>query len=1847
MLRKRVLSSTKTLGDPCMIPGSQQDRDTPISAEHGSPLELHIPQSEPSPAPLAQSAYPATTSSRVAKIGLEQSRSPQVIGKEMGHNTTEDIRKPHTSVHRHGVALKPAIVQSVGTAKAVSMSLRPTPPSKPRSRTSALAEPKQKHALGKCVPSAGPQRMELLQGFVALKSASDEGIMSEGLPLSQTDGCLWPKASKRKRLPKKEAQVPIHSEWAASIQKGAVVPGCTHVIKTTSELLEEAEYISGTRPGGKGEVYLLQMPPEEMLSVDNELVQDSRIMEQEEIIVQVTTEPVEKFLEVTNADSSEQSLGKKQVSGQQPLCHEDQYSSKSAPQSSALFAVHNMADHISESYSVTCSHDDTSKASTVPQEMTYTDIMAVRGSTIVPFQRPDRVSQHCGLQSLSFLATWMPKTNAEEYKTIHHLCVTPTCQALPLELQLASQVCHAPGRLPSSCFFYQQKAESHHKSDQPDRHSTLCEGHPCADVHRRAQEARVPLLPSRPPETLSEWQKAAEFCVEGPRMVIHGQLASLFASETKMFWNPAPPKFACTPSFIRDKLFPKYQMTRNDLANEELHGDLQEGHETACGAEQYASLEKVLSRHCKSMTDLTMEEVSPKASCRSSPCVLRPWSSPLLSSGDRVTLKVPADFRTVARELEEARQQLSASVPAEDSPPATSIFRQQGEHLRNTIVNQRRKRGRMRKVPMEPARSVGVAKSRGGKNRRAAPLACAQDRLQEPEQRLYRSQSLQQLPGRWGPAQCPAEWAPLRAASLPLLLDSECFAARWRGVPSYVPQEWEDEWVFECSARMNIPGRQTPPPEPPWPVQTLHVKVAPGSIQTPDEVDLSQTLGGAVTVAALEAEVADLTRAMAEKGSASAFDLCRRGALNKKLGHLSLSLEDLNSAISLEPFLLDAYWHRHSIYLLRQDSLRALQDLDFITKHNNQHSEAFKSKAEIYRAKGDTTQAILNYTQAIKCQPEDDENYFRRAKMFEEKNEILLAMEDYATTFTINPGRTDALLTYSLHHVHTCSWERALENLSLLLEQAPHHATARTYRGIAFVKLGKLQEAVEDFAVALHLDPNNWQAFYHRGCLLRKSMPELALRDLSTSVLINHSVENLRAFLHRGLLYAELKQWQQAASDFKAVIKLDSSAAVAYVSLGLVYMLKMGQNQRAIQMFTNALKSDPTYIRGYICRAQAYHRVNKLHRALRDLTSAIHMKPDMQNLYIMRGQYLCDMEHFELATFCIHHAAEMNKALGSSPIQQAAVQSFLGNKMKAITCLVAANDACPALPYLLLLGKTQMKAQKFTDAVNSFRKALTLLCLNKTSLSSDSQAAEILYLTGLCYVAQAQLLQQDKALFLLALDAFSSAVKLNHNYADAYHQRGICRMHLKQPKSLQDFNRALSLHPTHFQAYLSRAALFGAEGRYAKAILNCNEAIQIQPYSVRAYLYRGVFKFHMKGYRGAVQDLTMAINIDSTCSFAFYNRGVCYQQLKEYELALKDYSIVLLLASRKEIDLKVLINRGLLYLELNDYQNALQDFKAASGKSPGDATIYHALGVLHHRLGQLQESTEAYTQALRLNPFFLDAYVGRGNASMDYGHAQANKQAQRDFLSALHLNPLCSSARISLGYNLQVLGSFQKAWNQFTVAVDIHPESWVALDGRAVISLQMGHTFAAFQDMTNALRQNPASHQLYTNRGVVNELMGDKVNAMRDYQKAISLNPKFALAYFNAANLYFHNRQFSQACEFYDQASELDPADESVLLNRAITHTLLRQIPEALRDFSEALRLNPFSSHVFFNRANLYCSLKKYDSAERELTEALHFQPNNALAYKLRADVRGHLGLTELAISDYKMALQLQEAQEH
>ncbi|XP_060684942.1 uncharacterized protein ttc6 [Hemiscyllium ocellatum] len=1251
---------------------------------------------------------------------------------------------------------------------------------------------------------------------------------------------------------------------------------------------------------------------------------------------------------------------------------------------------------------------------------------------------------------------------------------------------------------------------------------------------------------------------------------------------------------------------------------------------------------------------------------------------------DEKSLPLSAPFKTMMKEIELQREQLiQASVETtkrEEQAKRKSVegFLTPDASQLNAMPVRSISIEQMQPSVAAPVTEAVIKRTKKTKRRKklkaymrktplSTQLAFVYKKLSMPPKRIKRSESFPTLITRKGENRN----VPQRDSSVPRLFNFENFAKKKGGIPEgVVTREWVRDIWNKWFDEVFLPSEPTSPAtidKKDIPVLLkekgafqLHVNLQEIELQnlqlSTEQENLEVYPTGSqseVTRAVLQSLVDDVTYRIDVNGESTAFNYCRRGALCRRLGQLKSAMEDLNEAIKLEPMLLDSYWQRHFLYLLQLRTSDALDDLNFVLKHNRNHADAYTSKGDIYRNKGDITMAIINYSQGLKCRPDAD-IYFKRAEMYEKNNDLLLAMEDYFMAFSLNPKRTDALMKRALYYFENSTWQLAIQDLTTLIKQEPGNAKARIYRGQAYTKQGMHKEAIEDLFTAIHLDPNNWVAFYHRGCLLRKIQPQQALQDFSVSVLINEDVENLESFLHRGILYTERGEWHAAIYDFENVLQLDRSICLAHINLGLIYLLKLDYYYEAIRKFSNALKVEPTSTRAYVCRAKAYQKIHNLTRALKDITCAIHLQPQIHYFYLLRGQYLYEMKNFELASFCIQYSAEINQASDSSPIQQATVQVFLKNYDKAIENL---NGMEKTSPLLMFLGKSQMKAGKHEDALSSFQKALDLeheaseIGITNTVTTS----VEVYYHMGLCYIELNQLRE--------AIDSFNSAVKLLPNFAKAYYQRGLCGLKLHDFNCIYDFHRALALNPKLFEVYLSRAVYYAIQGRFLKAILSCNEALKIEPRSVRAFLCRGALKFYSKAYHLAIADLTEAINMNETCTLGYFNRAVCYQKMNDLQKALKDYGIVLLLGSDKRLTLKVLVNRGLLYLKMDDHQNALKvsranmtkdfqqekndkllDFKAANAGQPENAYIHHAVAICCHKLQYLEDAVNSFSQALKLDPFFVDAYNGRGNVYMDSAHTAGIKQAQKDFVQALHLNPKCVKARLNLGYNFQVLGRFQKAWNQFTITIDIDPMFHDAYEGRAVINLQMNNTFAAFQDINAALKICKSA-KLFTNRGVINQFTGDLTNAMRDYQKAVSLDPTYSLAYFNAANLYFCNRQFAQAHDYYTKAINLQPGDESAFLNRAICRVLLRRAQDALEDFEEAVKLSPYSAHIYFNRANLYATLKQYKDAERDYSQALQLMPDDALYYKLRADVRGHLGLIEEAIIDYKTALDIQETE--
>ncbi|XP_049681960.1 tetratricopeptide repeat protein 6 [Accipiter gentilis] len=1757
-------------------------------------------------------------------------------------------RENATCSHESTVVKLPVIAAFAGTTKKIVMLKHPAPPQKPsycRSNFHVNSSPislEKTKAVSKVKDRVCMLQMDLqnlnrdkTEEIGTVIKDSDEFCSTDSdknKSISRKGKITRESCKKRSRVISKVKQQDLAVESGRVLRKGSKQPS----VRSAREQLEEARDV--TRPD-TSKIYennFQQSKPEEPISTPALPVK----------VVARSIGEIIASLQSTSPSPSDQTIKEllESVLGQNynikmeaPIEHEE-----IKTESQVLPSFH----QASLKTPVVQKESQAAKNESQPKDelLTYNkqvkqapalDALLVEGKAITKI-KPDQVQkelqeEHNLQQSLLPQAS---NVKGQHNPSIHRLCTAFPSFILPPYLQLVSRVYHTLDRRGHNILFTAEDTDNKEEEpmcsksiylkEQAERKRVCYEGVPISEQFQNNRTDGIHFLPPHTSKSLTGCQKFAEYCLKKPQLQLLGEKSN----------------------GIEDVVFEGF-FTDHD---EELEAE-QDDHDFY----DYGLVcitTKSLLRRCQSLPDFSDSESSEISLIKRSVSALE-----MTAFKDETTLNISANFKTSMKELKVMKQRIAESeveteigkssptkhllneicdnpqsmqtdIPVEKTPALTGqednendvvlVERSQKAGIKYTVFPRRKKTKKSKKI-INPRKLEAVI-----------------NKLSQPPKILKRSVSLGRLSicDKFS-TKVSSAIKQYQSPSIPCLLDFEKFAKVRGGIPEETSARMWVSGIWNCWFDETFPPSGTASEEKDTELlkgtEMADSQEANVQIELVDSIQPVLLEGATVSIEDLEKEVRRLTELIEKEEHPSAFHYCRRGAIQRKLGKLKSAMDDLEKAISLEPLLLDAYWHRHLIYLFQERISAAFDDLNFITKWSKNKADTYLSMAEIYRKQGDNTLAIISYSSAIQCSPTDDDIYFRRAELYFEENQLLLAMDDYAKCFQCNPKRTDALMKHGIHFFHRSVLPTAIQDFTAVIKEDPSNAQARLYRGRAYAKQQQYRNAIQDLAAAVHLDPSCWLAFYYRGCILRQIDPKKAVQDFSVSVLINDTQENFCSFLHRGIVYSEQCQWSLAICDFESVLALDRSVIFAYLNIGLILLLHLDQCYEAIRQFTNAIEIDPLNVRAYVCRAQAYHKIHNLPNAVKDINRAIHLYPNKSQLCILRGQYLMELKKDELASLCVHQLAEMDEG---NPVQQALIQSFCQNHNKAIECLREAAATQPEPSMFIILGKIQMKAKKTKDAVRSFKKAMKLLMTSAKILPNTFETAEMYYLTGLCYMEQKSLLR--------ARDAFSMAIRIHSSYPDAFYQRGLCRMQLREATCIRDFNRALALCPSHFQAYMSRAAYYGSKGRYSKAILNCNEAIKILPSSARAYFYRGTLKYQNKTFKAAIEDLSKTIDLDKTCILAYYNRAVCYHQIKDFRKALKDYGILLLLELSKEISFKVLINRGLLCVELGDYANACEDFKEATLLSPYDSQVFQAIGICYHRLNEFEEAVRSFDQALKLDPVSVDAYVGRGNLYMENGHEAGCKQAQKDFLRAIHLNPKCIKARICLGYNFKALGKLQRAWSQFTVAICIDSKCHAAYDGRASICLQMGETFAAFQDINAALKLTTTA-PLLTNRGVISQLMGYLPCAMKDYQQAISVDPNYALAYFNAANIYFHNRQFSQAYCYYSKVLQLDPRNESAVMNRAITNALLNNIEEAKEDFEKAICLCPFSAAVYFNRANFYYGLKQYELAEKDISTALSIQPNDALMYKFRADIRGKLGFYKEAVEDYKQAISIQE----
>lgn len=180
----------------------------------------------------------------------------------------------------------------------------------------------------------------------------------------------------------------------------------------------------------------------------------------------------------------------------------------------------------------------------------------------------------------------------------------------------------------------------------------------------------------------------------------------------------------------------------------------------------------------------------------------------------------------------------------------------------------------------------------------------------------------------------------------------------------------------------------------------------------------------------------------------------------------------------------------------------------------------------------------------------------------------------------------------------------ALGDFSAALRARFDMTEAYIARAITFAQAGQHGMAIVDYDRAIIAQPKTPSLYYNRALSRIASTDyDRALRDLDKVLELD---PNFLGAVHynRGVVFARLRLYEQAAKAFELSIDRRWQLAIAYLERGLT-LIKGGHNRQAYADFSNALVLKPNFGDAFAWRALARERLGDRAGAVGDYRKAV------------------------------------------------------------------------------------------------------------------------------------------------------------------------------------------------------------------------------------------------------------------------------------------------------------------------------------------------------------------------------------------------------------------------------------------------------------------------------------------------------------------------------------------------------------------------------------------------------------------------------------------------------------------
>jgi tetratricopeptide (TPR) repeat protein len=521
-----------------------------------------------------------------------------------------------------------------------------------------------------------------------------------------------------------------------------------------------------------------------------------------------------------------------------------------------------------------------------------------------------------------------------------------------------------------------------------------------------------------------------------------------------------------------------------------------------------------------------------------------------------------------------------------------------------------------------------------------------------------------------------------------------------------------------------------------------------------------------------------------------------------QLNRFDEAMKDYEYAMSLRPDNIGIHFSRGITYLMSQQFEKSIEDFNVFLRHEPNSSDAFVNRGTAYLMSKDTLKALDDYNKAIYFNTFDPNGYIRRARIYAARNDNLKAMKDLDQAIRLDSTSSFVYFSRALVKYSQDDLNGALNDLTKVIALDPYNALSYYNRALIRSQIGDYNNALDDYGHVMDINPDNVLVYFNRAAV------EIELNDYHAAITdytkaIELYPDFATAYMNRSIAKNQIGNYESARKDYD--VAQQKIAQFRKDTSDSIFSLFADTSKT----FNKLLALDADFTRKTFSNRLDNRNIGQMIQQMFKLA-----EDAPKSMLALDKQYFFPLIDEFLKNENLHNVALSN--------QDIELSDSVVNKMENIAEILIRDDnnRAKALGYFIK-GMSQAQIQQFASAIGHYTKAIALdpenifYYLNR----SVAQSEMIDYIAKIensipklslenNVVSSKSAINRHVYDYKEAINDLDKIETLNPAFAYLHYNRGnlLC-LSDKMPEAIEAYTKAIKLYPHFAEAYFNRGLI--------------------------------------------------------------------------------------------------------------------------------------------------------------------------------------------------------------------------------------------------------------------------------------------------------------------------------------------------------------------------------------------------------------------------------------------------------